>query len=356
MRLIWATVSDIAQDDLDIQYVAIVLDEEDSNAQAICYPALSGRCAMGDRVLINTTAVDLGLGTGGDHLVVARGTTGVVLDDPSAGHIMKLRYTPLQRDVFTVEEQGSPHHDVMAEATDLTGMPVVCCGLHSQVVPVVAAIKEARPDARIAYVMTDGAALPLALSRVMRQASAAGLVDVTITSGQSFGGELEAVNLHSALLAARHVAKVDVAVVAIGPGVVGTATPFGHGGVAQGEAMNATAALGGVPIACLRVSFADSRSRHRGVSHHTLTALTRVALTSVVVAIPVGDPEQTAEIEHALADADVWERHCPERVEVEGLPHTRGIGLRSMGRGPDDDPAFFAAAVAAGRVAAVRIP
>lgn len=356
MRLVWATVSGIIQDGAAVQRLDVVADEGDSGTQALCYPALSGRCAAGDRVLINTTAVDLGLGTGGDHLVVARGSAGVVLDDSSAGHIMKLRYTPLQRDVLCVEEQGSPHHDIMAEATDLAGMPVACCGLHSQVVPIAAAIKEARPNARIAYVMTDGAALPLALSRVMAEAVESGLVDVTITSGQAFGGDLEAVNLHSALLAARHVAKADSAIVAIGPGVVGTATPFGHGGVAQGEAVNAVASLGGVPIACLRVSFADTRPRHRGVSHHTLIALTSIALASAIVPIPVIEPGLTAEIDRALTAAKVWERHCPERVEIETLPDTRGIGLRSMGRGPDDDPAFFAAAVAAGRVAAARIP
>jgi hypothetical protein len=355
MRLVWATVNEIVNNGADAQRLAIICDDGDSGAQALCFPALSGRCVVGDRILVNTTAVELGLGTGGDHLVVARGGSGVMLDDPSAGHIMKLRYTPLQRDVLTVEEQGSPHHAVMAEAIDLAAMPVVCCGLHSQVVPVAAAIREVRPDVRIAYVMTDGAALPLALSRVMSQAKEAGLVDVTITAGQAFGGDLESVNLHSALLAARYVEKADVAIVAIGPGVVGTATPFGHGGVAQGEALNAVGSLGGIPIACLRVSFADSRPRHQSVSHHSITALASIALVSAVVPVPVVGPDLTSEIDRALEQAAVFERHSEERVRVDTLPDARGVDLRSMGRGPADDPAFFAAAVAAGRAAAARI-
>ncbi len=186
---------------------------------------------------------------------------------------MKVRYTPLQVDVLSVEEQGSPHHAVMKEARTLSGMPVACCGLHSHVPLVAAAVKEADPNLKVAYCMTDFASLPLALSDMVRAARGAGLIDETISCGQAFGGGLEAVNLHSGLLAARHVVRADVAIVAIGPGVVGTATPFGHGGIAQGEAINAVASLGGMPVAVLRISFADERPRHQGVSHHTLTAL-----------------------------------------------------------------------------------
>lgn len=355
MRLVWATVTGIIEDDETAQRLRVDMDEPGYDAPALSFPTLAGRCSVGDRVLLNTTAVELGLGTGGEHIAIARAGSGTVLDDPSGGHIMKLRYTPLQRDVLSVEEQDSPHHAVMAEATDLAGLPVVCCGLHSQVVPVAAAVREVRAEARIAYVMTDGAALPLALSRVMVQARDAGLVDTTITCGQAFGGDLEAVNLHSALLAARHVADADVAIVAIGPGVVGTSTPFGHGGIAQGEAVNAVACLGGVPVVCIRASYADARVRHQGVSHHTLTALTRIAMSSAVVAVPAGVPHDDDRVEHDLLSADTWELHSRESVIVTDLPDTRGIGLRSMGRGPEQDPVFFRAAVAAGRVAASRM-
>jgi len=351
MRLVWATVTSINVEHDDLQRLAVTTDEGDTAHDALCYPALSGRCGEGDRVLLNTTAVGLGLGTGGSHFVVARAGEGVMLDDPAPGHIMKLRYTPLQRDILSVEEQDSPHHDIMQHAVSLEDMPVVCCGLHSQVSAVAAAIKQARPEARIAYVMTDGAALPLALSSVMRSAVTAGLIDSTITCGQAFGGMLEAVNLHSGLLAARHVAHADVAIVGIGPGVVGTATPLGHGGVAQGEAINAVAVLDGVPVACLRISGADARPRHRGVSHHTLIALGKIALASARVAIPVTAEALALGVEKTLLDAGVWDRHEAERVEVADLPDMRGLVLRSMGRSESDDPAFFQAAVAAGLVA-----
>lgn len=355
MRMVWATVTQVRSDLADLQRLAVTADDGDDAHDALCYPALSGRCAEGDRVLLNTTAVGLGLGTGGQHFVVARAGEGVMLDDPAPGHIMKLRYTPLQRDVCSVEEQDSPHHAVMAQATSLDGMPVACCGLHSQVAVVAAAIKEQRPDARVVYAMTDGAALPLALSGVLRHAVEAGLVDATVTCGQAFGGTYEAVNLHSGLLAAHHVVHADAAIVAIGPGVVGTATPFGHGGVAQGEAIDAVSVLGGVAVACLRISAADRRPRHRGVSHHTLTALGKVALASALVAVPDTPEARALGVEGTLDAAGLWDRHREVRVPVTGLPDMRGIEPRSMGRSYADDPVFFQAAVAAGMAVARQI-
>lgn len=354
MKLVWASVTALDSEVEDVQKLLVDLDDG-TTGRAINYPRLAGACSKGDRVLLNTTAVELGLGTGGAHYVVARATdpTGVALEQPSGGHIMKSRYTPLQLDVLAIESQESKHHATMRAAESANGMPAVCCGLHSQAPLIAAAIKRNDPDARVAFCMTDGAALPIALSDVVRGAVAQGLFDTTITCGQSFGGMLEAVNLHSGLLAAHHVAGADVAIVTIGPGVVGTATPFGHGGVAQGEAINAAAAVSATPIACLRMSFADARARHRGVSHHTISALTRVALAPALVAVPSLPPEFSDAIDNALAEGSVWDRH--RRVESEEgqvpPPPLRGVEVTTMGRGLADDPAFFAAAFAAGDIA-----
>lgn len=355
MRLVWGTVSALIEDGEDVQRLAVALDDGTAG-QAVNYTRLAGTCAVADRLLLNTTAVDLDLGTGGLHFVVARAGLGegVQLDDPSGGHIMKMRYTPLQRDVLAVESPESPHHATMSVAENIAGMPVVCCGLHSQAPLVAAAIKDTNPTLRVAYCMTDHAALPLAFSDIVRASVSAGLFDATVTCGQAFGGQYEAVNLHSGLLAAHSVVLADVAIVAVGPGIVGTATPFGHGGIAQGEALNAVAALGGTPIACLRVSFADTRARHRVVSHHTLAALARIALAPCLVAVPSLAEEYAQQLEAALANAGVWSRH--ERAEaVAGSvapPDMRGVAVSTMGRAFADDPAFFAAAYAAGEIAA----
>jgi len=353
LRLEWGEVIEVAREGDSIQHLEVSLDSGLSGS-AICYTRLSGPCAIGDRVLLNTTAVRLALGTGGQHFVVARADklAGVAYEDDSTGHIMKVRYTPMQHDVLSVEEQGSPHHEVMATAEDLLGLPVACCGLHSQAPLVAAAVKSSFPTAKVVYVMTDQAALPIALSDVIRSSVDSGLIDSTITCGQAFGGDLEAVNLHSALLAAKHVTKADVVIVAIGPGVTGTATPFGHGGVAQGEAINAVAVLGGTPVAVLRMSFADSRKRHRGVSHHTLAALSKVALAKAYVAVPRLPGEQAGIVERMLEQSGVWHLHKQALVEQALAPSLRDVEVRTMGRGPDDDPAFFLAAFAAGEVCA----
>jgi hypothetical protein len=350
VRLAWGIVTGVRETAPGIQRIAVSIDSGEPSP-ALCYPALTGASAVGERVLLNTTAVDRGLGTGGEHFVVARDVTSP-LDEAVPGHCIKLRYTPLQRDLTAVEEAASPHHKIMAEATTLPGTPVVCCGLHSQLLPVAAAIKEQRPGARVVYVMSDEAALPIAVSRLVRAMREADLLDATITCGQAFGGELEAVSLHSALLAAHHVASADVIVVAIGPGIAGTATPFGHGGVAQGEAVNAAAALGGRPIAPLRVSFTDSRQRHLGVSHQTIAALGTVALARAVVPVPRLAETEAVVIERQLAEASISSRHDCETLEVGTLPDSRGIAYASMGRAEADDPAFFLAAAAAGAVAA----
>lgn len=351
MRLVWASISSVESTAGAAQHLLVNLDDG-SAGRAVAYVHMVGECIAGERVLLNTTAVDLDLGTGGLHFVVARGTVteGVAFERVSGGRTVKVRYTPSQVDVLTVEEQESPHHAVMKEARSLMGMPVACCGLHSQVPLVAAAVKQADPSLKVAYVMTDQGALPLALSDVASRSVDAGLLDSTVSCGQAFGGDFEAVGLHSGLLAARHVARADVAIVAIGPGVTGTATPFGHGGVAQGEAINAVTCLGGIPIAVLRVSFADSRSRHRAVSHHSLAALSTIALGRAYVPVPHLPEDYAEAIEQALEEAGVFERHVrfDSAAGRVAPPSLKGVEVKTMGRGFADDPAFFAASFAAG--------
>jgi hypothetical protein len=337
---------------------------------ALNYLALGAPCKAGDEVLLNMTALDLALGTGGFAFVVPSASPKETAPNPvkagltcapsaspspsASGHIMKLRYTPLQRELLAVEEEASPHHAAMLAAQSLEGTPVVCCGLHSQVPLVAAACKQFRPQARVVYCMTDGAALMLSFSELAAQARQSGLIDATVTCGQAIGGDLEAVNLYSGMLAARHVLAADVLVIGIGPGVVGTATPFGHGGIAQAEALNAAAALDGVPIAVLRLSFADKRARHHGVSHHSLVALGKATLAEAIIALPTDlEAAQAQAVECALAQAGILDRHGV--VEVPAAPEPvglRGLEVTTMGRGQQDDPAFFSAAFAAGILAA----
>jgi hypothetical protein len=320
--------------------------------RALAYPALVGTPRAGDRVLLNAGALALGLGTGGYALVVALPDR-LPADQEGPGHLVKARYTPLQALVAGADEQGSPHHDTLAEASDIAGMPVVVADLHSALPAVCAAILADRPGTRIAYVMTDGGALPMWFSRTVAGLREAGWLVGAISTGQSFGGDLEAVTLHSGLLAARHVLDARVAVVTQGPGNLGTGTRWGFSGVACGEAVNAVAALGGRPVASLRISDADARARHQGVSHHSLTAYGRVALARADVVLPtLADPLGARVRAQAAALAD---RHRLVEVAVDDLGDALAaspVRLATMGRDLAADTAYFAAAAAAGRHAA----
>ncbi len=209
---------------------------------------------------------------------------------------------------------------------------------------------------RVAYVMTDGGALPAGFSRTIAGLREAGWLAATITTGQSFGGDLEAVTVHSALLAARHAAGADVAIVVQGPGNLGTGTRWGFSGVAAGEAVNAAATLGGQPVASLRISFADPRDRHHGVSHHSLTAYGQVALAGADVVVPALQEPQAARV--ASDVAPLAARHRLITVPVNGLAEAlRGcpVPLSTMGRNLDQDLEYFLAAAAAGRHAATLL-
>ena len=327
----------------------------DGELPAIAYPAITGSPAVGERVLLNATALHLELGTGGNAVVAARLDAGDS-DRDGPGHVVKARYTPSQVTVESADEQWSPHHRVLADADDIDGMPVIVADLHSALPAAVAGIRQAAPDARIGYVMTDGAALPIALSDTVAGLRAAGALTVSVTTGQSFGGDLEAVTLHTGLLAARLVGRVDVTVVCQGPGNLGTGTRWGFSGVAVGEAVNAASVLGGRPVAALRVSGADSRPRHRGLSHHSVTALGRVALRPADVVVPMLRSD-LAELgaEVLAAAAALCPPHRLVEVDIDGLLPALSaspVRLSTMGRSLEDDPAAFLAAAAAGRHAA----
>jgi hypothetical protein len=321
--------------------------------RALAYPALTGRPQVGDRVLLNATALELGLGTGGYALVVA--VPERLPGDPAGpGHLVKARYTPLQVTVLGADEQGSPHHEVLRDADDLGGMPVVVADLHSAVPAVLAALRaDCPPGPTAAYLMLDGGALPAWFSRTIASLREAGWLAGTVTAGQAFGGDLETVTVHTGLLAARHVLGAQVTVVAQGPGNLGSGTRWGFSGVACGEAVNAVAALGGRPVASLRISEADPRPRHRGISHHSLTSYGRVALARAEVAVPELPGEFGKQV--MAQAAPLGERHQLVPVPVDGLMEPLAgcpVRLSTMGRGLAEDPAYFLAAAAAGRHAA----
>ena len=296
----------------------------------VAYPGLTGPVALGDDVLVNIQAVELGLGSGGFDVLYANLTRGLGLEGEPGAHVMKLPYTPLQHAVRHAEENGGT-------LQSLTGLPIVCCSLHSQVAPAAAGLGEGM---RVAYVQVPGGALPVSFSDTVRALRERGLVEATVAVGACIEGDVACVSTASAFVWAAE-RKFDAVLCSIGPGIVGTASPWGHGGLSVAEAVLTSRSLGGSPVLAVRYSEGDPRERHHGLSHHTQAVLAVAGDVDVGwpngLALPDGLGGVTA------VDVSGWEEACA------GLP------LSHMGRGPDDDPWFFAAAYAAGRVASGHV-
>ncbi len=369
----WAEVVRAAAAADGLQELVVRLDG--SEVPAVNYPALTGPVAVGDRVLVNVAAVELGLGSGGFHLVAA--VAGREELRGGRGRTVKLRYTPWQIVLEAAEESGGdagrPAGETAAESGGeaggpapeplLDGMPVVVGEVHSQLVPLVAGLRggAARPP-RVAYVHTDGGALPAWWSRRARELREAGWLAAVITAGHAFGGDLEAVSLPSALALARRRVQADAAVVVMGPGIAGTGTSLGFTGVEQAWALDAAAALGGRPVACARLSGADPRPRHRLLSHHSAVILGRLVRSCCLLPLPRLPGEAGCALRRRVEEAGLAARHAV--VWVSAAPLRRLLRevpfpLEHMGRGMAEDEPFFLAAAAAGWLAgslAVAVP
>jgi hypothetical protein len=293
----------------------------------LAYPRLTGPVEVGDEVVVNVQARELGLGSGGFDILYLNLTRGLDAAAAPDAHVMTLPYTPLQSAVRHVEEDG-------ALPASIDGMPVVCCSLHSQIAPVCAGLR--RRKLRTAYAQIGGGALPVSLSDALRALKYDGLVQVDVAVSPCLDGDVQAVTIASALAWVKG-QGYDVAVCSVGPGIVGTASALGHGGLAAAEAANVASALGGAAIVAARYSEVDPRERHQGVSHHTRAILE--LCRDAVVAWPRG------------LEAPEW-LSAREEVDVEGWHEDCArLPLSHMGRGMDEDPCFFMVAFAAGRYA-----
>ncbi|MDD5748557.1 MAG: DUF3866 family protein [Actinomycetota bacterium] len=317
---------------------------------AIAYKSLTGDVDSGDEVVVNTTAVELGLGSGGYHFALwnLRNKENISQNE---GHIMKLRYTPLQISMEVIEEKLG----YTDENKVLKGMPVIAGELHSQLMPAVFGFKSKKPSGKIVYIMTDGGALPLQYSETVKFLEDKGYIDASITCGNAFGGDIEAINIYGALEAAKRILCADMAIVVMGPGIVGTGSTFGFSGIEQGIILNAAFSMGGVPIAIPRIMFNDSRARHYGLSHHTITVLKVGTLARVIVPVPVMDGKKARVIRGSLDESGISKKHIIREVDskdVLEMIEKSGFIPSVMGRKPNEEPEFFMTAAASGIVAA----
>jgi hypothetical protein len=339
----------------------LVISLEGERRPAIADVGLIGASKQGDEVIVNVQARDLGLGSGGFDIVHANLTRGLSSDGVPGAHVMKLNYTSLQHAVALVEDE---------ELLLPLEKPVAVLALHGQLAAVAWAFAQANPGGRLGFVQTPGGALPGGHSRIVRTLRERGLLAGHITAGPAYGGEGEAVTTAGALHHGVRTLGWDAAVCGPGPGIVGSSSPLGHGGMHALDSAHTAIALGAPTLVVARMSSADERPRHRGISHHTLTVLD-LLLEPVTVALPAGirspagadlrarlgsvfgssveriKPQMELDVDRPARMA----RHDWRRAPVDMPAYlASGLPVETMGRVLVEDPLFFGAALAGGTV------
>jgi hypothetical protein len=341
INIIKAVVKEVIYRDSSVTKFKIQV--EGRLCECVNYNQLTGEIEVNDDVLLNTTAVELGLGSGGYHFVMAN-LSRYKLANIGEGHIMKLRYTPMQVNCMAAEAQESPHHEIFNNFESLENMPVVVGTLHSMVAPIAITLKGLAKKQRIIYIMTDGGALPIWMSETVKYLSMNGVLSGTVTYGNAFGGDMESINVYTALIAAKEILKADAVIVCMGPGIAGTDTKYGFSGIEQSQILDAVNNLKGKAIAVPRISFADSRNRHYGLSHHTIMTLGRLCCTRAFVALPELSEIKANLIESQLEDSGIKARHeisYWQWESVEKLLEKEVSLLNKMGKSFSDDKEYF---------------
>jgi hypothetical protein len=330
LRLRRATVVAVGPAQPMEQRLAIQVGDE--RRTAIADVGLVGAAQPGDEVIVNVEAVELGLGSGGFDVVHANLTRGLDGQGTPRAHVMKLNYTSLQHAVLPVEE-GDAQDTPAALALPL-GKPAGIFALHGQLAPLAWSFARATGGkGRLGYVQTAGGALPGGHSCVVRELRDDGLLAEHLTAGPAFGGaDGDSITTAAALHHGLTALGWDAAAIGPGPGILGSGSALGHGGLHALDSAHTALALGCPALLVPRMSSTDLRARHRGLSHHTRTVL-ELLLAPVVVAIP--DGEEPGDERHD------WRAFA---TDLDGYAAS-GLPTRSMGR---EDPLFFAAALAAG--------
>lgn len=329
----------------------LLVEVEGERRAAWADEVLLGEMREGDEVVVNVVAIDLDLGSGGFDLVHANLTRGLGGGPEGDAHVIKLNYTSLQHPVAPVEEQSVRSTD--AGQPKGAPIPAAVLPLHGHLAPTVWAALRGAPGLRVGYVQTGGGALPGSMSRDVRQLQESGLLAGHITAAPVYGGEHEALSTVGALDAAAKLGW-DAVVLGPGPGIIGSNTELGHGGMAALESAHAALALGCPTIISPRLSSSDPRERHLHLSHHTFTVL-ELLLGGVEVAVPDVDLPGAEKASRYLREA-AGDRHLLRSIPVDLDGYAASdLPSRTMGRSLEEDPLFFAAPLSAGRLLAEHL-
>ena len=320
----------------------LTVDVGGEQRPAISYEGLTGPVEPGDDVVVNVAGRDLGLGSGGFDIVHVNLTRGLGGTGIEGAHVMKLNYSSLQHAVHPVEERaGGATEQVLGELP--LRKPVAVISLHGQLPCVALAAAQRRPGVKAGFVQTAGGALPGSLSDVVRDLIERGLLCGHVTAAPAFNGEHEAISAPGAIHASLTALGWDACIAGPGPGILGSATALGHGGLAGLDTAHAAMSLGCPTVVVPRMSSGDTRPRHQGLSHHTGTVL-ELLLRPALVAVPAG----------ALVSLPGDHEARAAEVDLEGYAESQ-LPARTMGRSIEEDALFFRAALAGGAVLAEEV-
>ncbi|MEJ6950968.1 DUF3866 family protein [Natronospora cellulosivora (SeqCode)] len=338
-----AKVIEILEERDNINFLIVELENKEK-CKAVNYSRITGTVNINDILIVNTTALELSLGTGGYHYVhlnLSNIDNSYKLDDfrENKGHIMKMRYTPMQIRTLCAEEKASPYHDTINNFKSLDNLPVITLPLHSHLAPLLITYKSFFPNKKVVYIMSEGGSQALEFSNLIRKLKSLDCIDKTITYANCFGGDYETINIFTALILAKEVEEADLIVVAMGPGIVGASSKYGFSGVENVFIDKAVRTLGGRSIFVPRISFADERKRHYGISHHSITILKDLISETVELAFP--------ENEYIKKQLDKNKLIAKHKIsfypieEIEDILIDSQFSFNSMGRKFADDPLFF---------------
>ncbi len=337
-----ATVEKIEKTQEYLQEVSLKIDHPCKRAYN--YIKMTGPAKPGDVVLANTTACTLNLGTGGYHYIMANFSTCSSIELFGQGHGMKLKYTPNQIKVLFAEEPDSPLHKKFYQMLNLKGKLIFIGELHSMLLPLCAHIKYHSQNKKIACIITDHGALPVWLSQNIELLKSKGLLESVISIGNAFGGDYECVNIYTALQLAANILNMDAMIITMGPGILGTGTPFGFSGLELGFYLDLCYNKEAQVLCVPRISFRDTRSRHYGISHHFINIFKELVTKPVPIVLPYMDHNKNRYVIKQLRDSDLLYKHPIAIRNGKNIINSLfeyGLNPTTMGRGLKDDPEFF---------------
>lgn len=337
-----------------IQILSVEIEHKSIIEKAINYIDETGICSLMDMVVINSIGNRLKLGTGGYNLVYLNLTVNLKeneVPDRNHGHIIKMKYTPGQIRVKTVEENIEDRNIFDMEAK-LTPRPVIFAILHSMLFPLVKTIKYINPNTNISCVYTYGGAMNANNSFILKRMKESGLINSIITAGECYGGDYESINIVTGILFGFNKLKSDIIVICCGPGVAGSSTFYGFSTFDFIGSIYSVKLLGLFPVLIPRISMADKRERHMGLSMQSISILQALDFP---IDLPVyRDNEDISGFKLVYNQLNKYyliNKHNVHFINNEIIKKTMDSldsDIKVMGRSYAEDPWFFNNCISAG--------